>query len=216
MQQKYYCTMCGKEIDLSKFTKSQVKYKLSKFKKDGRIYCCKECGMAYIGKVSSSVMTETNKRIAKQSSERMKKNNPMKDPAIRAKVSKRLKEIGHCPKIRCGNGCGLTVPQQKMLLSLSEKSVKTVYAEYAIPTKYAHPYKTRYPDCYKADIAIPGEMLAIEIDGSSHSSLERKEQDAKKEYCLNTLGWRVLRFTNKQVMEHLEECVQTVLSTISR
>ena len=43
-----------------------------------------------------------------------------------------------------------------------------------------------------------------------------KEQDKKKEFCLNTLGWRVLRFGNKQVTEHLEDCVQMVLSTISK
>lgn len=208
MSEKYLCTMCGKEVDFSQFTKKQTNYKLRKFRETGRIYCCKECGMAYIGIASSPRMAETNRKYA---SKRMRENNPMKKPEVRKKVSDRLKEIGHCPKIRCGNGAGLTVPQQRLLLALKEMNP---YAEYAIPTKYAEKYKTPYPDCYKVDIAILGAMLAIEVDGNSHCALARQEQDRKKDFCLNTLGWRVLRFTNQQVTEHLEECVQTVTSTI--
>jgi very-short-patch-repair endonuclease len=89
-----------------------------------------------------------------------------------------------------------------------------VYAEYPIPTKM--PRDSGYPTCYKVDIAIPEKMIAIEVDGGSHSAIERQMQDKKKDAFLKKLGWNVLRFTNKQVMERLEECVQTVMSTISK
>jgi very-short-patch-repair endonuclease len=107
---------------------------------------------------------------------------------------------------------GLTVPQQNLMLALAD--LCDVYAEYPIPTKMAR--DTGYPTCYKVDIAIPEKMVAIEIDGNSHCAIERQQQDLKKEQFLNGLGWTVLRFKNKQVMEHLEDCVQTVMSTISK
>ena len=59
-------------------------------------------------------------------------------------------------------------------------------------------------------------MIAIEIDGASHCALARQGQDRKKQALLESLGWIVLRFTNRQVLEDLPTCVQTVLSTTSK
>ena len=73
-----------------------------------------------------------------------------------------------------------------------------------------------YPTHYKLDIANPDFMMAVEVDGPSHSSLERKAQDAKKDRFLRSLGWTVLRFTNQEVMDDLGGCVRTVLSTTSK
>ena len=139
----------------------------------------------------------------------MKTNNPMSRPEIREKVSKTLKERGHRPPVRGGNGTGLTEPQKMLMDALTELETT---AEYVVPTKKR---QEGYPTCYKIDVAIPNKMIAIEIDGYSHCSLKRKEQDKKKTDFLSGLGWKVLRFKNKQVMEHLTDCVQTVMSTIS-
>jgi very-short-patch-repair endonuclease len=72
------------------------------------------------------------------------------------------------------------------------------------------------PHCYKIDVANRTLKIAIEVDGGSHGTLERKAQDARKEEFLVGCGWVVLRFSNKAVTERLAECVQTVLSTISK
>jgi hypothetical protein len=161
----------------------------------------------------SETMKATNQKYHDQFVKRMKTNNPMKNLETRQKVSKRLKEIGHHPKIRCGNGQGLTVPQQKMLIALAENQIE-VYAEYPIPTKQKR--GSGYPTCYKVDIGLPEYMIAVEIDGESHMAIERQQQDVKKDSFLNGLGWKVLRFRNKQVMEHMEDCVKMVMSTISK
>lgn len=72
------------------------------------------------------------------------------------------------------------------------------------------------PHTYKIDVASPELKLGIEVDGRSHLLARRKAEDRRKEAVLQRLGWTVLRFTNREVTERLEDCVQTVLSTISK
>ena len=211
------CDYCGKEIDMNTRSKSSVQ----KYKKEGHGYCSWDCarrGGAKKGwteerrKKSAEAMRKVNREYHDQIVDRMKNNNPMKDPATRKLVSERLKEIGHHPKIRCGNGCGLTVPQQALMLELAKTEM--VYSEYPVPTKMGK--GTSYPTCYKIDIALPEHMIGIEVDGNSHLLLERQAQDKKKDEFLSGLGWKMFRFKNKQVMEHLEDCAKMVLSTISK
>jgi len=86
--------------------------------------------------------------------------------------------------------------------------------EVYIPTGFV-----RVPGCppfYLVDIAFPELRIAIEVDGSSHRALKVQERDARKEAFLRGSGWAVLRFTNKEVLENLDGCVQKVMSTISK
>jgi very-short-patch-repair endonuclease len=53
-----------------------------------------------------------------------------------------------------------------------------------------------YPHCYKLDLANPELMIGIELDGGSHLSLTRREQDQKKDALLRSFGWKVLRLKN--------------------
>lgn len=213
------CDWCKKEFDETAKPKT-TQYRI---KQRGYGYCCRECAenarrskqvwTEERRRISSETMKRTNEKYHEQFVERMKTSNPMKNLDVRQSVSKRLKEIGHHPKIRCGNGQGLTVPQQKLMLALAENQIE-VYAEYPIPTKM--PRDSGYPTCYKVDIALPEYMVAVEVDGRSHCAIARQEQDEKKDSFLNGLGWQVLRFKNKQVMEHLADCVKTAMSTISK
>ncbi len=43
--------------------------------------------------------------------------------------------------------------------------------------------------------------LVIEIDGPEHDQQQRKSMDAKKQADLEAQGYRVRRFSNKQVIE---------------
>jgi very-short-patch-repair endonuclease len=52
--------------------------------------------------------------------------------------------------------------------------------------------------------------LVIEIDGSIH--IQQLDYDAERDALLETLGYRVIRYTNEQVMQHLE----AVLASISQ
>lgn len=210
LHQTMPCVACGKAVDLSGLP-YQKRYNSIHGRR--RVFCSEECAKKSGNywteerrEKSRQMMTALNKKNA---SGRMKAHNPMQDPAIRERMKNTLKEIGHKPAIRGGNGKGPTEPQL-MLMNALKKFYPEM--EYAIPTKI--PKGNGYPTCYKVDIAIPDAMVAVEVDGFSHCSLERQMADRKKEELLSSYGWKVLRFMNRQVTEHLEECVQTVECTI--
>ena len=160
-------------------------------------------------KISSETMKKTNEKYKESFSKRMIENNPMKKEEIREKVKTTLRLIQWKPKIRKGNGTGATKAQLLLASSLGWEM------EFVVKTGHSQRDGSGYPTCYKIDIANEKLKMAIEVDGNSHHSLERQKQDEKKTEFLIGLGWKVLRFKNKQVMEHLTDCVQTVMSTIS-
>lgn len=53
---------------------------------------------------------------------------------------------------------------------------------------------------YYIDFAFVNEKVAVEIDGSQHiTDKKRNENDRKKDALLNSLGWKVVRFTENLV-----------------
>lgn len=113
----------------------------------------------------------------------------------RAKIKQKLKEIRHKPIARGGNGQLLPFPQLALLHALGIGWE----AEYSIKTQAGH-RNGIYPNCYKVDIANPEKKIAIELDGSSHNSLDRQEQDKKKTEYLVRLGWSVYRVSNEKAI----------------
>jgi Protein of unknown function (DUF559) len=134
-------------------------------------------------------------------SERMKRNNPMSDPAVREKANQAKR--GRTFLSRGGNGQP-TVPQLRLAAKLG------LPVEYPIPTKPVKGQFPSLPNCYKVDIADPAIKLAIEVDGRTHRLKKWKFLDRRKESVLRALGWSVLRFSNRQVMENLEGVVAEV------
>jgi len=143
-------------------------------------------------------------------SERMKRNNPMHKEASRRNMQATLRAKGHMPTSSGGNGTGPTQAQRMRAWALGWPM------EFVIKTHLPTCNALHVPTSYKLDIANPHFMIAIEVDGGSHRARERQAQDRKKEQVLAGLRWTVLRCTNQDVTEHLADCVQMVLFTISR
>jgi hypothetical protein len=143
----------------------------------------------------------------------MKARNPMRNASAREKMRNSLIKSGHKPTVRGGNGTGATVSQSALTSKITESGMHA-QTEFIVACGMGR--GNGYPTHYKIDIAIPSKMIAIEVDGLSHCSTKRKQQDARKQSLLESLGWIVLRFTNQQVMEDLDGCFQTVLSTTLR
>ena len=157
----------------------------------------------------SKRMSKTNMQRAETISERMREANPMHDPKTRERQRTTLRARGWAPPTRGGNGQPLPVPQRLLACALGWET------EVVVPTGRGA-RKRGLPNNYKIDIANADLMVAIEVDGQSHKAINRQEQDKRKDMFLRGLGWTVLRFTNGQVTGHLEDVVQTVLSTISK
>jgi DNA repair protein RadD len=92
---------------------------------------------------------------------------------VREKISRTMKARGHSPRIRGGNG-KLTRPQKRLLKLLGASWV----AEYVVPVPNYQSHSL--PKNLKIDIAHPELMIAIELDGPSHQSPQRRQQDSQK------------------------------------
>lgn len=192
------CHTCGKQFVIKGYQHKQLR-------ETGRVYCSKECSRQYQASVSSLTMAETNRKYA---SARMKQNNPMRNPATKRRMQTTLRARQWKPQIRGGNGTGYTVSQRLLALALGWQMEYPVYT--------GKLKEDGYPVVYKIDIADPVLKVAIEVDGASHNTVKGKQADERKTAFLVGLGWKVLRFSNRQVMSDLDACVQTVLSTISK
>lgn len=64
---------------------------------------------------------------------------------------------------------------------------------------------------YSIDLAIPSLKLAIECDGKAyHSSPAQKAHDRRKNAFLRKNGWRVLRFSGRQINRELSKVLYRI------
>lgn len=190
------CTECGTSVILTE------KSKIDSFRSRGRTYCTTTCRDTWVNRRRSVTMAETNRKHA---SERMRRNNPMARPEVRAKMSQSLKAMGHKPRVQGGNGRPLPEPQVRLAEFLGWPTEFTVI-----------PHDGEMPYHYKADIVHPTMKVCVEVDGGSHFSRARQASDRRRDERLRSLGWLVFRFSNRDAMERTEECARTVLSTTSK
>ena len=126
-------------------------------------------------------------------------SNCMRSKEVRTKVSATMKAKGHHPRMRGGNG-KITIPQMRLLELLGVGWI----AEQAVPVTGFKALKL--PKNLKIDIAHPKKMIAIELDGHSHQSPNRRLQDSRKTVYLAQNGWFVFRITNQRADELSSTC----------
>ena len=66
---------------------------------------------------------------------------------------------------------------------------------------------------YIVDFTCRAAMLAIEIDGDSHGITVKA--DARRTADIETHGWRVMRFTNADVMGNLDGVLERIAAFVS-
>jgi very-short-patch-repair endonuclease len=67
---------------------------------------------------------------------------------------------------------------------------------------------------YFLDFACVEKLVAVELDGAGH--FDDVAYDAARDAWLRARGWRVLRFTNDQLVSGLSLVLETVVSTLRR
>ncbi|MDO4194873.1 MAG: endonuclease domain-containing protein [Prevotellaceae bacterium] len=60
---------------------------------------------------------------------------------------------------------------------------------------------------YIADFFCQEKMLIIEVDGGYHNVTEQQSLDEERTARLATMGYRVVRFTNEEIIEGLEAII---------
>ncbi len=65
-----------------------------------------------------------------------------------------------------------------------------------------------------ADFYCPKIKLSIEIDGSIHDIPENKVYDIGRSEILNDFGIAVIRFTNKQIIEDIDNTINQIKKTV--
>ncbi len=63
---------------------------------------------------------------------------------------------------------------------------------------------------YIVDFLARSEGLIIEVDGAYHAERHQMEEDAVRTEFLQSLGYRVLRFTNEQVLFDIDLVIQQI------
>ena len=65
-------------------------------------------------------------------------------------------------------------------------------------------YRQRAIGNYIVDFYCPKAKLVLEVDGGQHYSDEQIEIDKKRSSYLNRLGFKVMRFTNLDVLNNID------------
>jgi very-short-patch-repair endonuclease len=65
---------------------------------------------------------------------------------------------------------------------------------------------------YVADFCYLGARIIVEVDGDQHGFDAARAYDAKRTGYLETEGFRVLRFTNRDVMVEIDIVLDTILA----
>jgi hypothetical protein len=68
---------------------------------------------------------------------------------------------------------------------------------------------------FEVDFCWPGERLIVETDGRHHLTRARFECDRARDALLTSIGWRVMRFTRRQVRRASAQVAARVLSARS-
>src|SRR5579883_2185948 len=64
---------------------------------------------------------------------------------------------------------------------------------------------------YIVDFVAHSHKLIVEVDGESHDFEERLRHDERRDQWFASRGYRVLRFTNDDLMRNLEGVVSSIL-----
>ncbi len=83
------------------------------------------------------------------------------------------------------------------------------------PLRQTHNFRRQVPlGPYYADFACHALGLVIEIDGDTHGSEQARRYDAARTRFIEAEGYRVIRFTNDDVLSNAEGVFDSITTAI--
>ncbi len=71
-------------------------------------------------------------------------------------------------------------------------------------------YRQKPIGTFIVDFYCPKGNLVVELDGGQHYSEEGKRKDNLRDSCLEDMGLRVLRFSDREVFENMRGVLETI------
>ena len=68
---------------------------------------------------------------------------------------------------------------------------------------------------YIVDFVSLQHQLVIEVDGAYHAELEQQKYDASRTERLEHLGFRVLRFSNEEILNNIDFVINQIKNNIN-
>ncbi len=65
------------------------------------------------------------------------------------------------------------------------------------------------------DFACIEKKLVVEVDGQYHLTDEQIEEDRKRTYHISQLGYRVIRFTNEEIMTDINKVISIIKTNLN-
>jgi len=69
---------------------------------------------------------------------------------------------------------------------------------------------------YFADFACRSQRLIVEVDGATHSTKAELEHDERRTALLRKLGYRVIRITNDEALNGMDEVLVLIRDRLKR
>jgi very-short-patch-repair endonuclease len=92
---------------------------------------------------------------------------------------------------------------------------KTLWRQLRNSALAGHKFRRQHPvGPYFLDFACVEQRLAVELDGAGH--VTDRAYDAARDHWLQAHGWRVLRFTNDQLVFGLRLVLETIDAALRR
>jgi very-short-patch-repair endonuclease len=76
--------------------------------------------------------------------------------------------------------------------------------------------QNQFLEGYEVDFWFPEYHLVVEVDGYTHLSNEQRRLDQNKDQMLMHKGFLVMRISNRQIREQLNECITEIEMILQR
>jgi len=103
--------------------------------------------------------------------------------------------------------------QKEKRRELRQKSTKTeiilwgILRNRQLGAKFRRQYSIGY---YITDFCCPTKKVVIELDGEYHNEKEQIYYDNERQKTIEELGFKVLRFTNKEIEKELDKVIEKI------
>ena len=104
-----------------------------------------------------------------------------------------------------------TKPERELLNKIAEYRSNGLIRYPVVPQ-----YEVKFGNiAYPLDFALPHLKIGIEADGETfHSSPKQIAHDKQRDMKLSSVGWTIMRFTDSEIEDRLEQVLSTILKTI--